>query len=197
MLYQNSTALNEENNEETEWLSAKNTKNEELQTTQSEELTPVLTARAARFERLGSGELFLHFNGKQQAVHLKPCFPWTDPRRYISVRDQKDKEILYLDSLVELDSDSRVAVKAALRDASFVMEIKKFLEVREDFELRVWRVELADGQERSFQTKLDEWPFNVPGGGILIRDVGGDLYHVAKPSQLDAESREQFWAFLD
>ncbi len=180
---------NEQNNEESWQETTKEEKKEEPKWP--------LHAKDARFYREESGELFLEFKGKRKSVHLKPCFPWTDPRRYISVRDKEDKEVLYIDSIAEIDGDSRDAVKAALAESSYVMHIKKILELREDFELRVWRVIIADNTERSFQTKLDEWPFSVPGGGLLIRDVGGDLYFVAKPNHLDQESREQFSAFLD
>jgi hypothetical protein len=38
---------------------------------------------------------------------------------------------------------------------------------------------------------------DVPGGGIVIRDVAGDLYHVAEPEKLDRRSRTWLWAFVD
>jgi hypothetical protein len=34
-------------------------------------------------------------------------------------------------------------------------------------------------------------------GGLLIRDVGGDLYRLPAPETLDARSRELLWAFVD
>jgi hypothetical protein len=34
-------------------------------------------------------------------------------------------------------------------------------------------------------------------GGLLIRDVAGDLYHLAEPAKLDKRSRELLWAFVD
>jgi len=37
----------------------------------------------------------------------------------------------------------------------------------------------------------------VPGGGILIRDVAGDLYHIVDPDKLDAKSRTYLWASPD
>ncbi len=36
-----------------------------------------------------------------------------------------------------------------------------------------------------------------PHGGLLIRDLAGDLYHLGKPEQLDRKSRELLWAFVD
>ena len=37
----------------------------------------------------------------------------------------------------------------------------------------------------------------LPGGGLLIRDVGGDLYRLADPKGMDRASRELLWAFVD
>ncbi len=48
-----------------------------------------------------------------------------------------------------------------------------------------------------FQTHLDDWPRETPGGGLLIRDVAGDLYFVPDPGGLDGGSREWLWAFVD
>jgi hypothetical protein len=31
----------------------------------------------------------------------------------------------------------------------------------------------------------------------LIRDVGGDLYRLANPREMDRKSRELLWAFVD
>jgi hypothetical protein len=51
---------------------------------------------------------------------------------------------------------------------------------------------------RSFQTHLDDWPRTLlTHGGILIRDVAGDLYRLAAPQLMDKKSRELLWAFVD
>jgi hypothetical protein len=59
----------------------------------------------------------------------------------------------------------------------------------------------VDGRDeagnRSFQTHLDDWPRVLPGGGLLIRDVAGDLYRLADPKRLDKKSRALLWAFVD
>ena len=38
---------------------------------------------------------------------------------------------------------------------------------------------------------------DAPGGEIVIRDVAGDLCHVAAPDKLDRRSRTWLWAFVD
>lgn len=68
--------------------------------------------------------------------------------------------------------------------------------MEEEIEIRSFRVRTAQG-ERRFQTLPDEWPREMPGGGLLIKDVAGDLYLVPRPESLDASSRKLLWAFLD
>jgi hypothetical protein len=77
-----------------------------------------------------------------------------------------------------------------------VLEVTRVLSIEEEVEIRHWVVETKHGR-RSFQTHLDDWPRALPMGGLLIRDVAGDLYRLAAPGQLDRRSRELLWAFVD
>jgi hypothetical protein len=95
-----------------------------------------------------------------------------------------------------LDGASREALEGALCEAGFVFEVTRVLEIEEEVEIRNWRVETRQG-ERRFQTRLDDWPLELPGGGLLIRDVAGDLYRLADAGSLDRESRALLWAFVD
>ncbi|MEE8580585.1 MAG: DUF1854 domain-containing protein [Myxococcota bacterium] len=61
---------------------------------------------------------------------------------------------------------------------------------------RAWPVRTRQGA-RSFQTKRDEWPRKMPGGGLLIRDVAGDLFFVPEPTDLDSKSQGLVWVFID
>ena len=96
----------------------------------------------------------------------------------------------------ELDARSRAALETALTVAGFVFEVSRVLEIDEEVEIRRWRVETQQGP-RTFQTRLDDWPRTLPHGGLLIRDLAGDLYHLAQPAALDRQSRELLWAFVD
>ena len=96
----------------------------------------------------------------------------------------------------DLDARSRAALESALAVAGFVFDVTRVLEIEEEVEIRRWRVETRQGP-RTFQTRLDDWPRTLPHGGLLIRDLAGDLYHLAAPEQLDRQSRELLWAFVD
>lgn len=144
----------------------------------------------------GDGRLLALLGGKLVSVRLRQCFPWSEPTRHLSLRDGEDDEVAYVADPAALAPASRDALERALAEAAFVLEVRRVLSVDEEVEIRQWRVETAQGP-RTFQTHLDDWPRTLPGGGLLIRDVAGDLYRIAAPRALDARSRALLWAFVD
>jgi hypothetical protein len=142
------------------------------------------------------GQLQAHRGDESAAVWVCRSFPWSEPTRFISLRDEDEKEFALVRNPNELDPASRRELEQALAQAGFVLEITRVISVEEEVEIRSWVVDTAQGR-RHFQTRRDDWPWEVPGGGLLIRDVAGDLFLVAKPSNLDAQSRDALWAFID
>ncbi len=151
---------------------------------------------APKLERRVDGKLWLVRETVSVAVELVRCFPWTSPKRYLSLRDAEGQEQGFLENVDELDAASRRAVEATLSRSSFVLEIVKIVSVQEDFELRSWRVETRHGP-RTFQTPLDGWPRELDAGGLVIEDVYGDLYRIGEPERLDPKSKRLLWAFMD
>jgi hypothetical protein len=146
--------------------------------------------------RSPDGRLLAVKDGRHVPVRLRQLFPWSEPRRHLSLRDDDDGEIGLIEDPAALDGESRDALEMALAEAGFVLEVTRVLEIDEEVEIRHWTVETKQGL-RTFQTHLDDWPRVLPGGGRLIRDVGGDLYHLANPAQMDKHSRDLLWAFVD
>ena len=142
------------------------------------------------------GRLVVMVYGAPVPVRLRQCFPWSEPGLHLSLRDDAEREVAIVDDPAELDTESRVALEQALAEAGFVLEVTRVLDIDEEVEIRQWTVETRQGR-RSFQTHLDDWPRALPNGGILIRDVAGDLYRLAAPAQMDRKSRELLWAFVD
>lgn len=165
-------------------------------------LTPVEPARTAaaqgglELEQGADGQLWARKGRERRAVHVCRCFPWSDPDRMLSLRDADDEEFALVREPAELDPASGRALRDALRQAGFVFEVTGIERVEEEVEIRVWEVRTEQGRRR-FQTRRDDWPRSVPGGGLLIRDVGGDLFHIARPEALDRRSQDWLWAFVD
>jgi len=144
----------------------------------------------------GDGRLSVMTEDGAVAVGLRQCFPWSEPRRHLSLRDSDEKEVAHVHDPDLLDAESRRALERALAVAGFVLDVTRVLAIDEEVEIRQWTVETLDGR-RSFQTHLDDWPRVLPMGGLLIRDVAGDLYRLAGPERMDRRSRELLWAFVD
>ena len=142
------------------------------------------------------GRLVVVIDDRSIAVRLRQCFPWSEPGLHLSLRDDEDREVAIIDDPAHLEDESRLALEHAVAEAGFVLEVTRVLGIDEEVEIRQWVVETEQGS-RSFQTHLDDWPRILPSGGLLIRDVAGDLYRFSSPSTMDKKSRELLWAFVD
>jgi hypothetical protein len=130
-------------------------------------------------------------------VRVKPvrCFPWSAPGELVSLRNEQDGEELLVTSLSELDAEGARALAVALDGAGFVLEVERIDSIEEDYEMRIWRAETRHGK-RTFQTKLDEWPWATPDGGHLVRDLAGDLFRIPPLETLDEKSQKWLWAYV-
>jgi uncharacterized protein DUF1854 len=156
----------------------------------------ILAQEEPTLEYRADGTLCVVRGDSSVPVTVRPCFPWSESRRWISLRNDEHEEVALVRDPAELDAGSRGALEQALAEAGFLLEVTQVLEVEEEVEIRHWRVLTRQGP-RTFQTRLDDWPRSLPDGGFLIRDVAGDLYHIAAPAELDKQSRELLWAFVD
>lgn len=149
-----------------------------------------------QLERRTDGQLWATRGAEQVAVRVRRAFPWSEPGRFVSLRDQGDREFALVADPATLDTASRRALEAALDAAGFVFVVTAVQRIEEEVEIRTWHVVTRQGT-RTLQTRLDEWPRALPGGGLLIRDVAGDLYRIEDLAALDATSRELLWAYVD
>lgn len=148
-----------------------------------------------RLERRDDGQLWAVRGGEEQPVRVRRLFPWSEEDELVSLRDPSNVEFAVVGPDAGLDPVSVRLLREATTAASFVFEITRVIHVDEEVELRVWTVDTRQGP-RTFQTRRDDWPREVPGGGVLIRDVAGDLYVVSEPEKLDRASQDILWAFV-
>jgi len=129
------------------------------------------------------------------AVKMRPCFPWSLPEQFLSLRDHDNNEIALVEKADDLDAESRTALEAALEEAAFAFTIVDVEKVEKDFELRNWYVTTQAGPRR-FTTKLEDWPQQKPDGSFVITDLAGDLYVVRDVAQLPAKAQKILWAYV-
>lgn len=151
---------------------------------------------AVAVERRVDGRLWAVTAGEAVPVRLVRCFPWSAPGQHLSLRDDQDREVVFVGDLAELDPASQAVLAEALHAAGFVLEVTAIEGLEEDFEIRRWTVRTRQGR-RQFQTALEAWPRKDPRGGLLVEDVAGDLFRIPPAEELDPQSRKLAWAFFD
>src|SRR2546421_8561408 len=140
-------------------------------------MTLVATERAAPtlcLEWRSDGSLWALRGDEERAVAVRRCFPWSEPARYLSLRDSEEEEFAVVRDPADLDARSRAALEMALAVAGFVFEVTRLLEIDEEVEIRHWRGETPQGP-RAFHTPLGEWPRPLPHRGLLIRALSRAL----------------------
>ena len=141
-------------------------------------------------------QLCCEVNGKSRPVDVHRLFPWTEAERFFSLRASDGEEVALVTDILELPVGSRAAMTMALKQSGFYFEITNINAVEEEYELRHWNVETRQGP-RIFQTALDEFPRELPDGGLLIEDIQKDIYVIHSPSALSEPGRTILWAFVD
>lgn len=149
-----------------------------------------------RLEESPDGRLWVCLHGERTPVSARPCFPWSEPGAHVSLRDEDGRELAMVEDPATLDEESRAALERALGQAGFLLRVTRIKDVDDEVEIRHWKVDTEQGP-RSFQTALDNWPREMPGGGFVVEDVAGDLYYVDQPGSLDRRSRQFLWAYAE
>ena len=127
-------------------------------------------------------------------IIIRKCFPWSEPNSFYSLRDENDKEVFLIEDLMNLDPASTKAIEEELVESGFILEITAIDEISKEFQLRNWKVKTHKGN-RTFQTRLEDWPIELADNSILISDIAGDIYHITDITKLDAKSQKTFYGF--
>lgn len=149
-----------------------------------------------QLKRDPDGRLYIHSNPETWTpVTIRPCFPWSRPGTFLSLRDAENREYALIPDPENLPDPSRTALLEALRETRFTFTIQSVIRVENDFELRVWSVKTAQGQ-RSFCTKTDDWPRRLDDGRVVFTDLGGDLFVIENLENMDKHSRRLLWSYV-
>ena len=149
----------------------------------------------------GDARLLLRHTDEQGVMRETPvqavcCFPWTQRRSFISLRDDKGHELRLIHELDQLPSKVRELIETHLTRRLFIPKITHVASIAEQTELFLWKVD-TDAGPRAFLTASNESPRSLGNGRVLIKDVGNDLYLIENPEKLDEKSRRLLWIYLD
>lgn len=141
------------------------------------------------------GEVQLVRGEDTTSVRVAQCFPWAASGRFLSLRSDDGEELGFVKELADLDDTSRNILEVELMRLGHTFHIVRVIDIKKEIELQCWDVETVNGR-RQFQTALDDWPYELPGGVHLLRDVYGDLYTIRDVDKMDPRSRDLLWALI-
>src|SRR5438105_15288807 len=107
-----------------------------------EDATP---AGALTLERRADGRLWAVRGDTERAVWVRRCFPWSEPARFVSLRDDEEREFALVRDPTDLAPASRRVLEEAMVAAGFVFEIIRVMVSVEEVELRHWGVDRGWG----------------------------------------------------
>src|SRR5205807_8500565 len=80
-------------------------------------------AAALTLERRADGRLWAVRGDTERAVWVRRCFPWSEPARFVSLRDDEEREFALVGDPTDLAPASRRVLEEAMVAAGFVFEI--------------------------------------------------------------------------
>ncbi|MHC4981962.1 MAG: DUF1854 domain-containing protein [Planctomycetota bacterium] len=152
-----------------------------------------VSGRDVRVRRDDAGVLIVHLAGRNEPItdaHVARCFPWSSPERHISITDSEGKEVAILETLAELDAESRRVVEEELTTRVFNPKIRRIVKVKYEFGVTSITAE-TDRGEVSFQVRSRDDVRVLSARRALFRDVDGNTYELPDLYALDPVSRKQ------
>ena len=137
---------------------------------------------------------------KDGTVHenLEPrrLFPITNTTMYITLLDQKEKEIAFVRDLAELDDDSARALQECFGEFYRIPYITRLISSEEKFGSLTWHVDTNHGpvkfriRNRHSDIKM------MQGKRIFVRDTNDNRYEIPDWAALDQRSKSILFSYL-
>lgn len=156
-----------------------------------------LDVKNARFRTTAGGLVSLSIGDNFiPKVDLHMAFPFSDPNRFISVREPEGDEIALIKDLNDLDPTSQQAIRDELSWRYYTPKIQRILSYKEEFGHTYWEVETDRGIHKFVTRGRDQTVRSISEQRTLIIDVSGNRYEIANLEKLDARSKEYLATLL-
>jgi hypothetical protein len=128
-------------------------------------------------------------------VTIEPCFPVTEPGRYLVLRDADGAELGLLEDVQALPARSREAFEVEMAKQHFVPVITRVEAIYREYQVPIWEVQTDRGARR-IELKSSHDAHRLQGGRIYLRDAEGNAYLIPDYRELDLGSRDLIDLFM-
>ena len=150
-----------------------------------------------RIERSDLYLVNLIFNDGQIIENLEPrrLFPVTDTEHYITLLNDKEKEIALIRNMSDLDETSREVLEDCFREFYMIPKITAVLEVNDKFGVLKWKV-MTDRGEISFSIRNRHSDIKVLGKKrLFIRDSNDNRY-LGNINEFDSHTMRKIFCYI-
>jgi hypothetical protein len=135
------------------------------------------------------GRLVLERAGSEPVAGVVPvrCYPFAEPREWISLCDDRGRELVCLRHLDDLEPAAREVLENELSLRELVPVIRRIHDISSPPEPTTWHVDTDRGETR-FKLPGEDHVRRLGSGSAIITDVHGVRFRVADLKKLDAHS---------
>ncbi|BBM87066.1 DUF1854 domain-containing protein [Candidatus Uabimicrobium amorphum] len=136
------------------------------------------------------GKVYIQFEKQQEKLaKILWARPLTGRWKEISIVDEKKKEIIFLDSLNSIPTESRQIAKDELIRNYFLPKIIKVFETKSHRSCRYWHVETEKGPRKFLMKNPNRDFLCISQDNIILRDHIGNCYEIVSFRKLDRSSK--------
>ncbi len=154
------------------------------------------TMASIRLEPDALGHLNLHLSDRVvENVTIKRAFPWSQPDRFISIRDHDGREVFLIEDLAALDAEQQALVRRWLHRHTLIPRIDSIHTIETKQGYLAWDVQTDRGR-RAFRVQEREDLRSLSAGRVVVRDTRGNMYELPDMHALDPHSRRELAQLL-
>jgi len=154
----------------------------------------------ARFSRTKGGFVSLEYNGNTwPRIAVYRAFPFTDPERYISIRepDEKAKEIGMVQDLnKDLDPQTAELLREQLRIRYFTPKILKIQDIKEEYGFAYFKAVTEQGPCRFTIHMSGSSVVRLSDSRILLSDLDGNRFEIEDLNRLSESELHKLDLFI-
>ncbi len=130
--------------------------------------------------------------------NLEPrrLFPMSDPEKYVSLLDSKEKEAALIKDISSLAAESRRALEECLYEYYLIPEITEIIHIEDTSGILKWNVR-TDRGDVNFSVQNRHSDIKVTDHRrIVIRDSNDNRYRISDITELDKKSFKKLLYFI-
>ena len=152
----------------------------------------VLDPQAVRLFRARPGDALVRLTWNNDRswrdVRIARAFPFSEPDRYVGLRDGADKDIGLLEDPNRLDAESRAVIEEELARRYFTPLVQRVVSVVEEMGTVTWELETDRGARRLVVRDLRDSTFPLGPNRLMMTDVDGNRYEFPDVASLGAKA---------